>query len=172
MPTHNYAFAHLVLPEFAAAYPADFFALMPSEHCDQLLDLLWREAEAKAGPLPEGFDEASTKVTCGAIDSKPAVVVEMPRPTVIAEAFFVAIVSLTGLPSHEQPTDANLRCITLELGRNLDGSSRTVLCEWRYGTHYNYDDGPPPTLFDFCRAVDELLQQPPPGPAPPRRADA
>lgn len=102
----------------------------------------------------------------------PAVLLEMPSPVALAEAYYVAIVSLKGLPSRDAPEDANLRYITLELGRNLDGSPRTVLCEWRHGIHFNYGDGPEPTLPAFYGVVRELLRQPPPPPPELQRADA
>jgi len=172
MPTPYCAFAHMVLPAFASAYPAEFFALMPTDGRAQVLDLLWRETESRAGPFPVDLDTTSINVTCGAIDGIPAVLIEMPKPVALAETFYVALISLNGLPSREAPADADLRYVTLELGRNLDGSARTVLCEWRHGIHFNYGDGPEPAPAAFCSAVRELLRNPPPPPPAPPQADA
>lgn len=171
MPTHHYAFAHTILPAFVNAYPADFFALMPSSQRESVLEFLWRETESQAGPLPAEFNSRSIKVTCGAIDGLAAVLLELPNPLAPAEAFYIALVSLNGLPSYDAPGDADLRYITLELGRNLDGSPRTVLCEWRHGVHFNYGDGPEPTLPAFHGAVRELLRRHPPPPPPPKHAE-
>lgn len=54
-----------------------------------------------------------------------------------------------------------VRYFTLEKGQNLDGSDRTVLCEWeRHETgprHENFGDGPAPDPEAFLAAVTGLV---------------
>jgi hypothetical protein len=76
----------------------------------------------------------------------------------MAEAYFVAAV-LQMKPEEErpEPAEATLRYFTLEKGFNMDGSHRTVLCEWTAGgSHNNYGDGPPPKLESFVKALEKM----------------
>lgn len=155
----------MVVPAFASAHPVEFFAVMPSDQKDDLLTFLWRATESHSGPLPTHLDANSTSVTCCSIEGMPTVILELPTPHVISEAYFVALVSTKGLPNPQKPEDTDLRYITLELGKHYNGPPRTVLCEWRNGIHSIYEGSPNPTLEAFHDATREVLLQPPPSPS-------
>ena len=90
-----------------------------------------------------------------------AVIVQMPPPERVAEAYFAAIV-VWQEPNQSQPENPKVRhrYITLELSEDLSGSPHTVLGEWDEGSHYNYGKGPAADKDAFIQAVLDLIARP------------
>lgn len=80
-----------------------------------------------------------------------AVVVTLPPPQGMTEAYFVALL--------QKPGESGGRVFTLELGFSLTAeSSHTVLCEWTPdGTHLNRGPGPTPDVELFLQTITPLL---------------
>jgi len=74
----------------------------------------------------------------------------------MAEAYFVAIIL------RDSASDSNVACryITLEFGKDDDGSHRTVLGEWQDGSHFSYCSTPLPEKQAFLEAVRSLILTP------------
>ena len=71
----------------------------------------------------------------------------------MTEAFFVAVVVEEG----EDNAEVRSRYITLELSANNDGTAKTIVGEWRGGSHVNYGRGPDPTPELFLEKVREIV---------------
>jgi hypothetical protein len=85
----------------------------------------------------------------------------MPRPKVMTEAFYIAVVLLTPMDQivagtiQEKP---EVGYYTLELGIAPDESEYTLLCSWVDGRHVNFGEGPEAEPAMFLQAVSEKLQ--------------
>lgn len=160
---HHYTLAHQALRSVAFEQPAGFLGLLASPVARSFLaDLLTSVTEHCQGreARPDFGVEALT-IHKFRVGQFPCVVVEMPPPRAVTEAFFVAAVLLADLDREQPaPQEATLRYFTLEKGFVLDGPPRTVLGEWTAeGSHHNYGDGPAPELGPFVRAVEAMLSR-------------
>lgn len=156
----HYSLAHYALRGVAFQDPLFFLGVLASPESQRFLaDLLRRVQEhcRDREPLAQ-FSVEELSVHKRRIGPRPCAIVEMPAPRAVAEAFYAAGVLLADPAELIQGEPAPLRYFTLERGMSLDGSRRTVLCEWTSdGTHRNYGDGPPPTPDEFLRAIEKLL---------------
>ena len=154
---HHYVFAHRALPEMCEQDPVQIFSIFASPERDKFVAWLWATVEKRLGKPIVGFDPLELSVSTFKLKGSPVIVLRMPATAVAAEAHFVGIV-LRGSAQDVAPEQmATIRYFTLEHGIQLDGSPRTVMCEWAAGAHRNYGDGPAATLEDFTRAIGERL---------------
>jgi hypothetical protein len=156
----HYTFAHQALRSVALADPLPCLGLLASADAGRFLAGLLESVSEHCAALGEkaDFTADDIRVHPTRVGSYPCAVVQMPPPRAITEAFFVALVLLAAPEDPpERPEDARLRYFTLEKGFSLDGSERTVLCEWTETRHVNYGDGPAPHVEAFVAAVSELL---------------
>ena len=158
---HHYEFAHLALRQLCANDPLKFFAIFGSEDQRGFVDWIWKTVEDHVGtPAQDMRSDEISIVTCRLADS-PAILISMPPPKATAEAHAVGLV-LTRTQRElvtEAEADAKpaFRYFTLEAGTNLDGSPRTVLCEWAEESHLNFGDGPAADLDAFGKAIEQKL---------------
>jgi hypothetical protein len=158
---HHYQFAHLALRGVCAGDPVRFFAIMGSSHQAGLIRDIWSEVCERCDPLENTEilpDEI--KVTCARLGVYPIILVEMPEVKAPAEAIYIAIVLLSDKVFEAPPDEVDFRYFTLELGEDLDGDVRTVLCEWSGDSHLNMGDGPAPDLEGFAAEVQKYLKPP------------
>jgi hypothetical protein len=88
----------------------------------------------------------------------PAIIVQMPQPWELAEAYLVCILLRGGSETGGDPRDARMEYFTLEKGVREDGSPRTMLCQWGPNdTHANWGEGPPPDAGAFAAAIEQVL---------------
>lgn len=163
----HYTLAHIALRTVAHNDPLAFLGALASPAATSFLAEMVQSVRKHCGERTR--DEVSGaeyelpvddltvhKVRAGRC---PCAVIEMPVPRAIAEAHFVAAVLLTDWhPPEPVPDVVDMRYFTLERGTRIDGSPRTVLCEWSAeGTHINYGDGPEANVEAFTRAIENLL---------------
>jgi hypothetical protein len=151
----HYHFAHVALREKAMSFPKALVDNLRGESGLRRINFYWT-SEAMAFKRAEEEFIPVDGLACFAVDlneSYYGVVVQLPRPERMAEAYFVAII----LRDSGQDSKVTCRYITLELGRNKDGSHRTVLGEWKNGSHFGYHSGPPPEREAFIVAVRGLI---------------
>lgn len=158
---HHYQFAHHALRSFAFENPLAFLMLLASPEAQEFLSTLMAyvlEECKKTKPQPD-LPIEDVALHKGRVGGYPCVVVEMPRPKAITEAFFVAAVLLADLDNlPDNPKNVELRYFTLEKGATFGGGPPTVLCEWTSDhRHLNYGDGPAPRLEMFVQALEELI---------------
>jgi hypothetical protein len=151
----HYHFAHVALREKAMSFPKALVDNLRGESGLRRLSFYWTSVAMAVKRAEEEFIPADG-LACFAVDLSEeyyGVVVQLPPPERMAEAYFVAIIV------RDSGDDTNVRCryITLELGRNEDGSRRTVLGEWKDGSHFSYRSGPPPGREAFIEAVRSLI---------------
>jgi hypothetical protein len=158
---HHYVLAHQALRSVAFDHPVPFLGILVSDRARPFLaELLENVHEHCKDDEPEaGFGAEDLSVHPGRIGDHACVIVELPRPRGVTEAYFVAAVLMVDLqreaPEEEKPP---LRYFTLEYGARLSGPARTVLCEWTAeGSHLNYGDGPEPTVAAFAAAIERML---------------
>lgn len=105
----------------------------------------------------DDIDPSELKITIRKVRGCPAIIVKMPTPIAVTEAYFVGILPTESQECAEAPEEIAFRYFTLEYGSRMDGTSRTVLCAWAGDNHFNLGDGPPPTLEAFIAALDERI---------------
>jgi hypothetical protein len=156
---HHYVLAHVAFRSFCQDNPLGFFAMMASPNRAELMANIWEQVRKHCDPEGEpSFDIADVQVNTARIKNYPSLVFTMPTPTATSEAYFVALVLLIDTGQPKPPQNPEFACWTLEKGATLDGSDRTVLCRWKKDdSHENFGDGPPPTLPEFARALENVL---------------
>jgi len=159
---HHYDFGHVILREMCSHNPMAFFQVLASPGKDEFLERLWRIACDRCDEKgPVSFAPADVAIDATRIDDYPVILVTMPRPKVMTEAFYIAVVLLTPM---EQIVAGTIRekpefgYYTLELGIAPDGSEYTLLCSWVDGRHVNFGSGPEADPAAFLEAVSEKLQ--------------
>lgn len=158
---HHYDFGHVVLREMCSYNPMTFFQVLASPGKEEFLEKLWRVTCERCDEQgPALFSYKDVVVDALMLEEYPTILVTMPPPTVMTEAFYIAIVLMTPMDQiaagniPEQPV---FRYYTLELGIGPEGSKYTVLCEWDGGKHQSYGDGPGAEPTAFLEAVSEKL---------------
>ena len=148
----HYVFAHAMLPRLLLDDPEKFVAILASQEAEDFLAYLWRRAGEEANDAqpvePEGLGRTVEKLAEGI-----AVLVRMPCPLAITEAYFGAVIMRQGKKGLFRRATPQIRYFTLELGVTDDGCPRTVLCEWNKDGHVNYGDGPSPDPGQFLEAI-------------------
>ncbi len=92
------------------------------------------------------------------VNECPAIIVRMPPPAKITEAYFVGIVLRIDVPAASASEAPRIEYVTLEKGQR-DGAECTYLCAWKHdGGRVNYGKGPPATEADFLKALETLLK--------------
>lgn len=156
---HHYVFAHVALRQACFANPVRFFALMASPYRQEFLDGLWQQICAVCDQDGKAqFSLKDVSIQMGRIGEYPAIVVQMPTPRHVPEAYMVCIVLKVPIEDLESEIpDAQVRYFTLEKGVNISGGDRTVLCAWEGEKHINFGDGPEATVTAFLDAIQELI---------------
>jgi hypothetical protein len=158
---HHYEIAHCALREMCFADPLYFFSMIYNdENRDDFLQRIWEivcEQCDHTGPAP--FDITDLGLTSGRVKGLSSIIVSMPPPARTGEAYFVGISLAMQLDEDEQPKDVNVTYLTLEKGKEMDGSDCTVLCAWEGEEHLNHGNGPEPTLEAFVGAMEEMIER-------------
>jgi hypothetical protein len=151
--------AHVALRKFCEQNPGAFFGVMGSPKRDEFLQELWGKVRAHCDPKgAPTFDIKDVTITTCRVRNFPTIIVTMPPPVEVAEAWFVGIVLKIDLDAQSAPEKPEFVYLTLEKGANFDGIDRTILCAWdAEGAHVNYGNGPPPNERDFAGAIDLML---------------
>ncbi|MCA9033962.1 MAG: hypothetical protein KDA91_02475 [Planctomycetaceae bacterium] len=156
-PSFHYTLAHFALRTVALADPLRFLAIVASPDGFRFLQSLIDQVADHLKTDPP-FDVSEISFHPRRVKNLPCIVLVMPSPTEVAEAYMVACVlmSHSGKPldANIRPDDVTGRYFTLEKGFHMDGSPRTVLAEWdRQGSHSNFGDGPDVTVDAFLEAL-------------------
>jgi hypothetical protein len=158
---HHYDFGHVVLREICSLNPMAFFQVLATPGKDDFLENLWRITCNRCDEQgPTTFSLKDVAIDTVKIDDYPVILVTMPRPTVMTEAFYIAVVLLTPMDrivGGNIPEKPSFGYYTLELGIAPNGSEYTMLCSWVDGKHINYGEGPEAEPAVFLQAVSEKL---------------
>ena len=152
---HPYFFAHRLLPTLFHEDPAQFVSLLQRDGLP-FLAFWWQKVRQDFPPddhvSADGLGYTLRELANGWL----AVVVTLPPPQGMTEAYFVALLQQR-LPAAAKPIT---RVFTLELGFALtSATSHTVLCEWTpESSHLNRGPGPAPDVEAFLTAVQLLLE--------------
>lgn len=149
----HYMFAHQCVRQVSADDPLQFFSVIASEEQEPYLAWMWSVCAKHVKQPSSELSVADVKVTTCRIHEYPVVILKMPEPRAVAEAHYVAVVLMHG-GSELPPEDVGVRYFTLECGTNMDGTPRTVFCEWAAdGNHLNFGDGPQADIEAFIQAI-------------------
>lgn len=155
---HHYVLAHVALRTICLQNPYAFFGVMASPERDDFLQSVWQMVRRNCDPEgPPSFDIADVGITTCRIRDFPAIIVTMPPPADVPEAYFVGMVLKVDGKKKDPPAHPEVAYLTLERGIQMDGAERTVLCGWSGDAHYNYGESPPATEADFIRAIEKKL---------------
>lgn len=156
---HHYIFAHVALRQVCLTNPIGFFALMASPNRQKFLNDLWEQICQNCDQEGNAqFSPKDIKIETFTIGEYPAVIVQMPTPQKITEAYMLCIVLKVPLSELKQEMDnIQIRYFTLEKGINVLGEDQTFLCAWDGEMHVNYGDGPEPKLSAFIDAIKKLI---------------
>ncbi len=148
---HHYIFAHRLLPGIVRRAGIHFILkskTLEAGHWIRMWNELGDHLDGAPRVPPGGLSarDVSTR-------TYDAILFTLPEPAGITEAHFVLVIS-----KRPRFFALNLfrtaRYLTLEYGVHEDGTPRTVLCEWKDGTHVNLGDGPPSEPDAFVRHVE------------------
>jgi len=165
---HHYIFAHVALRHHFLEDPKEF-TLAITQKGPGLIASLWEFVGRKLledDPDAEVVSDEGLMCNLRQLRSNHfAVVVTLPPPQEMPEAYFVAMVVRPGqkkLGGLLGETPFVSRYITLEYGVAFDDNGgleahRTVLGEWTGEQHLNYGTGPEPQLESFLTRVEELI---------------
>jgi hypothetical protein len=162
-PPHHYVLAHLALRDACFYNPTGFFGVMASENKDLFLADIWKRVRETCDPdgMPN-FDISDLEVTTCRVNDHPGILVKMPPPAEITEAYFVGIVLKVDVEAEQWPANPEVEYLTLEKGASLQGGQRTVFCGWAPDgddfTHYNMGSGPAATEEDFAQAMADKVR--------------
>lgn len=150
----HYYFAHQYLRERAEQNPKLLVSTLREKSGTYYLGFHWG---LTAIALKDQVDEdiPADGLECFPVeidDEYYGVLVQFPEPKKMTEAYFVAIL----IPISEGDS-APAEFFTLEFSLNDNRSQRTVLGEWKGGSHFNYGDGPPPEKEAFLDAIRRLV---------------
>jgi hypothetical protein len=154
---HHYALAHYAIRQAFLDDPLRCLGILASNEAQKFLNFLFESVSEmcdKQKKEDPGFDATDLRVHRVRVGGYPCAVIEFPRPGAITEVYFTALVAYIDPASEIGPdTVVPARYFTLELGFSMDGTERTVLCEWTKTAHSNMGDGPKPTLEDFVNSI-------------------
>jgi hypothetical protein len=173
MSYHN-IFTHQVLRDTALQLKSKIFAYLDNK-CQTTLNSRINELISNGNPLFKArsehrFNASHISVSHITIGNAPCIIITMPPPKDTTGAYFIAIVSripdtevqslnrdepfkqLPGSPVEECP----INYYTLERAFDPDGEGSTRFCEWSKLGHYNYCDGPAPTMDCFLPFLREV----------------
>lgn len=150
----HYYFAHVYLRERTEQNAQFLVEKLREESATKYLSFLWvsRGYDTKADEdlfIPaDGLECIPVEID----DEHYGVIVQLPKPERMAEAYFVAIIV-----KNEDNSDF-YRYFTLEFSKNRDGTNCTVLGEWNGGSHANYGNGGIPLIDNFVEALKRFFQ--------------
>jgi hypothetical protein len=148
----------MALRGFCASDPMTFFAIMGSPRQADFVREIWSKVCERCDPIEQtDIRPEEIRVAAVRVETYPTLLIEMPEAEFPAEAIFVGIVLLAEAIVKAPPESVEFRYFTLELGEDLEGGERTVLCEWHDGSHLNMGDGPAPDLKKFAEAIGGRL---------------
>lgn len=147
---HHYTFAHRILPTLFFRNPQQLCEYLTPSFGVDYLKLHWDSISRRIG----SETPPSTGLACEAHrleDGTTIIVVTMPSPVAVTEAYYIALVYRT------EP--ALTRYFTLEFGISFNPSitNPRVLCEWTGETHNNYGSQNAPDQAAFLKLVIEKL---------------
>jgi hypothetical protein len=158
---HHYDFAHVVLREACSINPMAFFQVLASPGKEEFLENLWRASRERCnGTAPAWFSSREIAIDSLMLENYPTILVTMPSPRVMTEAFYVAIVLLTPMDqimAGTIPEQPDFGYYTLELGIAPNEGRYTVLCAWKNGQHLSFGNGPDADPTSFLQAVSEKV---------------
>ena len=139
-PHHSY-FAHTALREIVQNEPMPFFSAMVSLESDYVLQDIWQQVRDKCDKegLPTMDISQVECLTCNVHDF-PAVILSMPEPTIIGEAYYIAVVLM----------ENEVGYFSLNLTVNDDDP---VLCKWVGDECQVLGEVQEARLEEFIRAV-------------------
>ena len=155
----HYWFAHRVVRDACQQNPIQFFAGFSGIRSDnqyKLIQWMLDLTESLAGEPVTVLSFENLDVITDLIADCPSIIITMPPPLAITEAYMIGVV-LTG-EAEEKTQDESFRYFTLELGQNADGNLRTVICEWTDEAHLNFGDGPSVSVDAFVQAIENKLK--------------
>jgi len=157
-PSPHYAFAHYAIRHIALAEPLQFLGVLASPKSADFLTAILQDTQEEVRQKAN-FSAADVKVHQARVGNFPCVVLELPEPAEMAEAFMAAFVVPIDLESGVKPNPVDItgRYFTLEKGFSMSGESRTVLAEWNSSSHLNYGDGPEPTVEAFVASLSKMF---------------
>ena len=161
---HHYVYAHNIIRDFCNDDPSLFFGYMGSPEKDVLVGFFWHKVcEFCDQEEITVLCEKDFKFTCLSLSEFPTILVEMPKPKAITEAFYVAIVLLANMSEDPAPENPNARYFVLELGQfDPDQNIHGVIGEWiedknstSNNKHLNYGISHDMSINSFLQEVEQ-----------------
>jgi hypothetical protein len=156
----HYVFAHLAFRAMVEASPMHvLMTLLSKDNGQNLLLEAWEQVGSQC-TKGEVVDSAGLAYEIHEFGGKrPVVLITMPTPRGVREAYFVAVVITSPRRRFflfERP--ASMQYFTLEIGDPAKGDFDTVLGQWRGEQHLNYSDSPAVDKQAFLKAIARVLR--------------
>lgn len=157
----HYYFAHAYLAERAFIHPPQLIVnSLRSEKGVRTLYTRWMLSSKAKGPddeliPPDGLESIPFEIG----DEYIGVVVKLPTPAGMAEAYFTAyLLSRTdGGDWDDEQGSFTCRYFTLELSMKESGTTFTILGEWDGESHIHHGTGPVPDAGAFIQAIERMV---------------
>ncbi len=150
----HYAFAHHVLHRHFFGDPEGLIGFLSTPRGQQGACDVWERLGAIESFSTGAVDACELKVSPHTFDNRWGVLISMPTPIDVTEAYFIALVGgVWGVDA--------ARYFVLELMSIDDsGQAQAVLCEWLEGNRRrNHDKIISPSEVAFCSLIDEQLDE-------------
>jgi hypothetical protein len=155
---HHYFLAKVALRVAFFRNPLAVFASLDSNLRQQSLEGLWEIVSQNCdslGPARFGIDDLA--ITSLPIKGFPTLLIQMPEPTEVAEAYFVAMVLLTPISALSPAKPSEGAYYLLERADPSAGCPTMVCGYTADGAHLNYGPGPKPTQAKFIRVLERMV---------------
>ncbi len=155
---HHYVLAHIALRQACFSDPLGFFALVANGQGPALVGSVWEEVCRNCDQDGEaGFSAKDVQLETTGVGAYPAILVKMPEPQSVAEAYLLCLVLQMSADDLERPgATPTLRYFTLEKAMGPGGTG-AVLCAWTEEGHVNYGPTAVRNTRDFLDAVEKLI---------------
>ena len=157
----HYRFAHYALRMIAFDRPLTFFGALASPEAHEFLAAIFKmvEEDCCQEREPPDFRPTDIVIECGRILNHPLVVLELPPPRAVTEAYMVGVVLMIDVESDEPPPEKpDLRYFTLEHSFQDNGQPTAILCAWTESMHSQLGQSMEPSRDAFVQAIMATMQ--------------
>ena len=156
----RYNYAHVALPILVLMNPKKFYNDVSGSKGEEYLSNMWRGLAGRMGvkQSPQGLGLSRKALR----DDTEALIIRLPRPSEVPEAFLVAAVFQVKSRFLGKEVES-VRYFTLELGRNVfDQSDEYHFCEWVGNVlsarqHINHGRTADCSEKTFVAAINEVI---------------
>lgn len=159
---NHYIFAHIALRSIAFNDPLRFLAIMASPDAQVFLRHIWEKVGEDCPAKKVVRYDGEFPVFTTRVHGFPAVMIQMPPPATMCEAYMIGVVVSVEM-ERQNPPEKNppIQYLTLERSETTDGREVSVLCKWQGEgdnmRHINMGRSCSPDLHSFAKMLEDNI---------------